>query len=1517
MPAYILPQVQVFQEFRQVPTATTLKNSFILGPHYQVVRGQSIGDYNKDADVDYAYPSQAAGSVVDVSFFELYMSNLWAQYAHIPESVTNPLVAVSPVTRNKLRAAPRIEEAAVCALATGVGMQSAGYFTGGQTLPESFYMFPYGGWNGTAWAATSFVSAINDAYAEDAKLKYVTTEGYNGIVDLPAVDHPLTAGVHMQGPEGIVLDLDAGTRKSGTVTYLNQPVADDEVAITVGALVQQKFIFDPSAPVGANEYEVVIGADAAETFNNLKIAINEQIQAGNVNLAGLLEAVHTAGTTDLVRIVSTAAFTMTRVGTTFDVTASSTAYNSLRAPVTIRVVGNGDSYFTIAPAAANMANLIDAMLATSPKTMKFRPTVGAGAESVAFSTSTLLLTLTAQSGTSTLKTIRDALVAISDAATWLDIGEVVGDETEDVVAIIDETGFATANGYDIVALRDAYRVTVQPNEYLFAAGNGYTPSSHFKTRGVKVGDRIRWEYVDTGLNVHSGFSKITGLEADYTAALTMPPTFSANNKATQAGTALGFKTGAAIVTFGTDNQRKFNGVNTKLFALDPVASQYPGEYNMGVIDENITVTITTGGAANTARASVVSTLGTYNRTNVQIISRTDATEAAIYIGRNLWVVFDQGATDADAIFQVGDTYMFSADVEAPYTAIASANVASSGRYRGTKNTTYVIEVVRGGVFNRTAAASDGLLNPSVVTITFSGLPSAGDTITIGGTVFEFDGATPGYVPVVIAGTLAATLTNLAAAVNADVAPVTCTVSTTVATFKGAASVLATAAKSGTNIGAPVIATAALTPVVTWEDWTGGDVNDEYILRCSKAGTLTTAEFSLESQRGDDALGIKFTGSGSGFTVALGAQGLQGYFTVAGSPSFSIGDYWVIHLFGSRPQVKITDTVGSDQSSLAVVDNDVAIPLGLNGSEITFAANSNDESGFVTGGGLSKDEVFYVEAVASVAGPVKVLVLADDLPASVVPGLAVNDMGDLDPTNDYISNADPTRFSATLYLVQATNTISKKRVQSPPDYNWLAVTDKFTVYSGIEVQDASWVNLDGSMPYIPVYRAALSIRYRALLSDYADTIYSIGDIGDVATQLGEISVDNPLAMGVYEALLNSGDRSVYFMGTPTNDLAGYTQILDRAALNDIVYAFAPMTRDLTILQAIEAHINTMSTETEKKWRIGFFGTQLPTTRAVYTKATNPTSVEWEATVTTDPGRPGAGNVLMTITNGEPEATEQVKAGDRILLNFSTDAWGDATYETYEVLETPVANSTIKLVSGPALPINVAQKFECWHDNSVAEIATAVAAITTGFGNRRIMHVFPTEGYNGTTLLTSEFAAAQVAGLCCSVAPQQGLTNVEVNGFTDLPMIYRTFTKDQLNEMAAAGTLILMQAMPGSRIYIRHQLTTAAAQGNLNTSELSMTKNLDSISYYFADLLAPYIGIYNVTPELVDVLETEIGKGISYLSSLTGVGLLGPQLLAESTEIVSIQQHPTLKDHIICIMNVGLPPPFNVIELHLVV
>jgi len=1374
--AYILPQVRVFQEFQQAAVKTQSHNPFVFGPHYFISRNASIGAYNKDVDISYDYPLLPADAVVDLGWFNLYLTDVLAEYASIPESGTNPLQVVSDTERNKLRAAPRINNAELVD-ADSVLIVNGGFFTGGVALPEKYYFYPTGGWTGSAWESTGYIADLDAD--EDAKFAYITTEDLVGTMDILASENPLVAGSILQGPSGIVFNFSPGAR------------------------------------------------------------------------------------------------------------------TTLRAPRIFRVSNaGGTAYFDVSPLSSKIKDIIDAMIDNSAA-YTFKATINAtGPLAVDFSTTTLALEITVQNDTDDLTAVRAAIIAALDVIDYFTVGAITGTATELVTKVMDEAGATITDATAFPVIPDAYRIFIQANDYIFATGNGINNSYHFKTRGVEVGDRIAWEFSEGGI-AYTGMSKIVGFEADMSRASIAQPTMGADNKATVTASSLSFKTKLDIVTHGTDNQRVFDGANTGVFEVSPIHKTYPGEYINGILEENILITITAEGAAGTAKATVTSEYGTYNRTNVPIMALTGlaSDEAAIYIGRNLWVKFDKGAGDIDAIFKVGDTYLFSSTVKTGFTTMSASLITASGSYVGTQDTTYIIEVIRGGAFNRDVHAIDGLQNASHCHVTSITTPAA----TIDG--------------VAISSTDAA---DFVADINASLAAAYAVLDGSNVIIFAAASVIA---GIGTTSGGTFTkATATLTPSVDFANYWLLDVDDEYVLKCTKAGSILTAEFALESQRGDTQATVMFGGSGSGYSVVVGAQGLSLYFTIVGAVTFAIGDYWVVLVNGSRPQVRITDSLGSDQGSLVTVEDGVEISLGLNGAKTLFTTNTNTCGGFVTGGGLVKGDIFYVEAVASAASALKTLVLADDLPVEAISGQSV--VG-----GAYVTNMDPSLFAAKLYLVQATTVIDSKKVQSPPDFNWIAAASNFTVNKSIAIQDTSWIEPDGTMPWLPVYSANIYINYRALSSDYADTIYSISDIGDVVTELGEISVDNPLAQGVYDALLNCGDKSVYFMGTPTNDLAGYLNVLDRATLNEVIYAFTPLTQDMDVIQAVKAHCLSMSTEEEKKWRIAFVGTALPTLKAIYTKATCPTGIEYKATVSQDPlVLTPCYTILtiLTITAGVPTAVTDVNVGDKVYINFSTDAWGTAVYTECEVAAI-VSNTVLKLKDSLAAPVGTATKIEVWHPYSVAEIATAVAAVSSGFASRRVYHVFPSVGYNGTTLLPSQYAAAGMSALCCSVLPQQGLTNVEFNGFTDLPLIYRTFNKDQLNEMAGSGTLILMQSAPGARIYVRHQVSTAILDGNLNTTELSMVKNLDSISYFFTDMLTPYIGRYNVTPELLDTLEVNIGNGLQVLGSFTGSVSVSPQVILANgnTKIVSLAQHATLRDHVTCVINLELPAPFNVLELHLVV
>lgn len=694
------------------------------------------------------------------------------------------------------------------------------------------------------------------------------------------------------------------------------------------------------------------------------------------------------------------------------------------------------------------------------------------------------------------------------------------------------------------------------------------------------------------------------------------------------------------------------------------------------------------------------------------------------------------------------------------------------------------------------------------------------------------------------------------------------------------------------------ALAALTGDIS--AWAGGDVDDEYVLKCTTGGDLIVSTFELSSRRGDNMSGITFPGFGSSNKVSVGASGLKLYFSEdGGTPTFTAGEYFIVKVYASRPKVQVTDSAGADQEISTVVNDGETVSLGLNGLTVTFPANAND--GLVTG------DLFTVAAFASAAGAYQTLVLADELPLDVAAGTDAD--GDVNLTPDIVSGK--------LLLVQNSAMIPTEDhnpLSVAGSYNWEAIASQLGVNSGITLQDSRIVDNLGDMPFLEVYSMDMYVEYRALMTTYAGSISSISEITEV-TALGEETPDNPLRLAVQAALENSGGTTVYFAAVPTDDADGYLSVLGKASVTDKVYAFSPATQDTAIQATIQAHVDAMSTETAKRWRRAFFGRDLPTDVGVVKASLNPGNVDYRATVEDDP-RTGGDQFTRVVFTEDADLLSRVNVGDTVRLQYTTDAWGNVSYVTDTVAEID-SNTVLYLSGGLSSAVVTAQRTEVWHANSVAEIATAVANMSLAYADQRVCHVFPGQLGRSGTYVDALYGAASIAGLVSSVPPQQGLTNIELIGFDDVPLTYGTFDQDQLDEMAEAGTLIIMQETQGGEIFVRHQLTTAAQDGNLNTTELSMVKNLDSISYYFANLLKPYIGKYNVTDDLITTIETEIQDGLNFLGSLTGVGLLGPQLDLENTLIRTVEQHPTLKDRILAIVELDLPAPLNVIELHLVV
>lgn len=949
----------------------------------------------------------------------------------------------------------------------------------------------------------------------------------------------------------------------------------------------------------------------------------------------------------------------------------------------------------------------------------------------------------------------------------------------------------------------AERNKVRVDSTVFQTANGVTRSASVP-RDVRIGDRVRYEYVEYTGSIFSGTSKVVGLEADLSDAVVGDGAVKASNQDTLVGTADLDTGNAAAFAAATGNSSPMTDSIVLGMEAEDTTHRMLGWMSKGLLGDDITITVTTGGAAGVARARVSYGSGLYLQTNVPIAA-VGTDEGQLYIGHGLYINFIAGGGE-DTEFAVGDVY--TATVQAPLTTVAAP--LTQGTYTGTTDTTYRVEVVRGGKFNDRS------------------------------------------------------LTVLSSTDTDDFAP-------------------GITASAGTGFA----------------NWLGGEMDAEYALLCTATGaTLADCVFSLTSTVGDNSSGLTFPAANTAY--ALGTLGVTLTTPANAAHVPLLGQIVVIRVNASRPRVKITDTRGIDATQyLTVADADTYYSLGSLGAELSFAANLNNEGSASGDGGLLLGDVFYVECTAAAPGAVKTLVLADTLHAGIAP---------------------LTDIALWLYSVQNSKAVTAQRLQSPPDWNWVGDSAGLVVNSGLEVQDPSIVGMDGTQTWLPVYKADMYVEYRALLVNYADTIRAIEAVSDVEPILGAIHPDNPLAQGVYNALLNSGDRAVYFMAVQNASSSGWMQVLDRAALSSDVYAFAPLTQDLDILAAVQEHINAASTETEKHWRVAFVGTELPAEVALFGSAVSLTGTASYATLTED-SVTDANTLLSAVTSGgdpDPDAAfiTTVKPGDKVRIAFETDAWGAPTYEEFTVAVV-LSNNTLRVASGPATEIDVPTTVEIWHPYSTQETADAVAARSTGFYSRRMYHVFPSQAVGNRVVQSSPFVAAAVAGLASSVPPQQPLTNIQLVGFEDLPIVYKMFSRAQLNKMAEYGTMIVMQENAGGRVYIRHQLSTAASGGDLNKSELSITKNVDSVSYYFAERFAPYIGQYNITPELLNTLENILLDGLAYLSSLTDVGLLGPQLIAEETELVGLNQHPTLRDHVEAVVNLGVPKPFNVLQLRLIV
>lgn len=433
-------------------------------------------------------------------------------------------------------------------------------------------------------------------------------------------------------------------------------------------------------------------------------------------------------------------------------------------------------------------------------------------------------------------------------------------------------------------------------------------------------------------------------------------------------------------------------------------------------------------------------------------------------------------------------------------------------------------------------------------------------------------------------------------------------------------------------------------------------------------------------------------------------------------------------------------------------------------------------------------------------------------------------------------------------------------------------------------------------YGKVISGEVHVGYKALRTDLSAIIQTINDQVDNLGTFGVVNENNPLALGCQITLANTTTR-VRCIAVASNDQAGYLAALDLAQ-SERVYGLVPLTQDPAICQAFSLHAQSMSTPANALWRAAYVNTKIPTIAPV-------------------------GNYTSAILNVNSGNNAITLVGSDYILNSSNSTFISDNVVAGDTLNTSASGALqiLSVISNTQLKISTqsivsAISFYITRTLSKTQRAAAVAAMSASFGSNRVVHVQPdTVVINIGGRAVSQpgyYLACALAGLVAGFPSQQGLTNIAIAGISDLSNSNFTFTRAQLNVMAAAGTFLFIQDTAGGLPYVRHELTTDMSVYQYR--EVQAVKNWDFLSYYYFDALKAFIGKWNITPDTLNTIRQTIVSG-SELLKTKKLPRIGAPLV--DYKITKLEQNATSIDRVTVVVATTQPAVLNFADVYLVI
>ena len=499
-----------------------------------------------------------------------------------------------------------------------------------------------------------------------------------------------------------------------------------------------------------------------------------------------------------------------------------------------------------------------------------------------------------------------------------------------------------------------------------------------------------------------------------------------------------------------------------------------------------------------------------------------------------------------------------------------------------------------------------------------------------------------------------------------------------------------------------------------------------------------------------------------------------------------------------------------------------------------------------------------------------------------------------------------------FMLSKNMELPKQKEDIPQENAYDVTKDNVTIKAGLNLSDSSWKS---GNEVLPLEYAKIYIGYTAIRIAESNEILFISSKSDIEKNIGKISLYNPIAYAVDKALDNN-PNGIYCYPITSDDVSGHQKFLTLAEKAEFAYSLVPLSYDKDIRDLYLAHINKFSVPEFGKWRIGLFSVQssnIDTLYDVWYNAGDPTPQDYLATITDYINTPETDYIFVEATNGGVDfLAKGVKEGDILRTHYHIDNLGNTVYDSYPIAGV-LSKTTLLLSTAASSPSLTPEKYTIIRNLDASGKIEKLGTISTSIKNRRACLVYPDTLIDDNNIeVPGYYLCAAISALKSAKVPHQGLTNYTISGFKSVPKTYIDMNEEELNKLASYGYMIITQDDNNSSIYIRHQLTSN--MDYLEYKELSITTNIDNISFYLRNILKPLLGKYNINDDTLDLIRTDLEAGIENLKSVSDKQA-GQQLI--DAKIDKLYQDENLKDQVRVDLILTIPYPMNTINVHLII